>query len=227
MAQSKDSVFWSLDGHHARFSATEFGAVVNLLDPAHGLAEIRIGDINVEGFALGVCPIEHVIRGTDEIADAYVRGTDLVVTYAQTDERPFELEVYWRIGLLADDVVQLDGIVSLQTCLLETFPQFHVRTNLPAQLASGLQVGILLRGTNAGWSYAEHARMRDPGALAVDDSDNATLITITRQLGGQFLEKGVIRRLQIRGLFLPRENDDTNAAKRLASLAVEEPPLTV
>jgi len=39
--------------------------------------------------------------------------------------------------------------------------------------------------------------------------------------------KGVIRRLRLRGAFLPRENDLQRAAQFFTELATETPPLTV
>ena len=50
---------------------------------------------------------------------------------------------------------------------------------------------------------------------------------VERELGGAFLEKGVIRRMRVRGAFLPRGDDLELAAQSLAELAADAPPLTV
>jgi hypothetical protein len=52
-------------------------------------------------------------------------------------------------------------------------------------------------------------------------------ISMRRNLGGSFLEKGAIRRLRFRGAFLPRENDLQRAAQLFTDLAADSPPLTV
>ena len=49
---------------------------------------------------------------------------------------------------------------------------------------------------------------------------------LQRIFGGSFLEKGVIRRMRMRGVVLPREGDLDMAAKLFAAFCEEEPPLT-
>ncbi len=226
MTHSRESGCWSLQAFDATFDSPGFCASLDLLRPSGGLTDLKYRGATIAGIALGISPSDHKIGGSDEIADAYVRGTDLVVTYTQTEERPFALQVYWRVSNNRDDVVQLDAIVSLQTCLLESFPNIWTSTNLPGNVADGLQVGSLLR-SDAAWSYAESVQPEDRGTLRSMDSSGQDHVRIAHQLGGQFLEKGVIRRLRVRGLFLPRDNDIELAEKYLASMKSEELPLTV
>ena len=47
-----------------------------------------------------------------------------------------------------------------------------------------------------------------------------------RSLAGTFLEKGVLRRMRVRGALLPRERDLQLASQCLVRLAEESPPLT-
>ena len=66
----------------------------------------------------------------------------------------------------------------------------------------------------------------DQGAWRLARSEDGKIL-MRRNLGGSFLEKGVIRRLRFRGAFLPRENDLQRAAQLFTDLAAETPPLTV
>lgn len=227
MTQIHESACWSLQANEATFTSADFSASISLLKPGRGVTNISYRGDPTEGLVLGISPSEHKIEGSEEIADAYVRGSDLVVTYAQTEARPFALQIYWRVNLVGERVVQLDGIVSLQTCLLESFPLITARTELPSEITDGMPAGTLLRGGSTAWSYAELVQPEDRGESPDIDSSNRDRVAIHHQLGGQFLEKGVIRRLRLRGLFLPRENDLKLAEKYLASLENEELPLTV
>jgi hypothetical protein len=151
-----------------------------------------------------------------------------VAVYAQTEPQSFTWQVYWRVSAPATDVVLLDVILSLQTPLLESFPRVATHSQLPAGEASVVAAAgdcVLLRPTAGDWSYAEMTHPKDRGdwqlSSAADDQ-----LRFERHLGGQFMEKGVIRRLRLRGAFLPRHNDLDLAAHYFALLAEETPPLT-
>jgi len=84
---------------------------------------------------------------------------------------------------------------------------------------------VVLRSSTGNWSYAEMTHPLDQGTWQLARSkDGKTLIR--RNLGGSFLEKGVIRRLRFRGAFLPRENDLERAVGLFKLFATESPPLT-
>ena len=226
MTQTRDAACWSLQANKATLDSTDFSASINLLDPGSGITNIQYCGSVIEGFVLGIAPSEHKIQAPGEIADAYVRGTDLVVTYTQTDDRPFALQIYWRLNFFDDDVVQIDGIVSLQTCLLESFPLIAAQTEVSSEIAAGPGAGILVRGHNSAWSYAELVQPEDRRDSPSIDALDTSRVAICHKLGGQFLEKGVIRRLRLRGLFMPRDDDAQLADKYLTSLETEELPLT-
>ena len=226
MTQSNDSACWTLQAHNATFDSPEFSACVDLLDPGQGLSKLGYNGSSIQGSVLGVAPNKHAIGSLDEIADAYVRSADLVVCYAQTESRPYALQVYWRVNIEKQRTAQVDVIISVQTRLLESFPNIVASTSLPAAVHQNFSEANLLRNGESDWSYAESVHPEDTGEQKIE-SHRPGQTTLINQLGGQFLEKGVIRRLRIRGLFLPSENDAQLARKLLATHATEEPPLTV
>ena len=227
---------WQLDDTSAALCCPGFSAQVDLLDPRAGLSGITRNDLPIDGAVLGVAPGNDTAIAECDIHDAYVRGNDLVVTYSETEQRPFSLQVYWRATAAEQGVTELDMILSLQTELLESFPGVAVETVLPAGKHAELTVdaseqsralaGILFRAAEANYSYAEITHPEDRGELTHERGEDS-MLHLRRQLGGHFLEKGVIRRLRVRGVFLPRENDQQTAAKYLAGLITAEPPLTV
>lgn len=88
---------------------------------------------------------------------------------------------------------------------------------------------VVLQMADCDWSYAE---MNRPGvgqggdeSWKINCSDRGRYL-IRRPLGGDFLEKGVLRRWQVRGAFLPRQNDLALAAASLRQLSAEQPPLS-
>ena len=214
------------------------------------------GDTALSGFVLGITPGASAPMSSDDVGDVFLRGNDLVVSYSETAMRPFSLQVYWRATAGRDGALLLDTILSLQTDLLESFPAVAVETQLSAasawqisnegEAATKMNVdkgmnadkgqqcrlpaddsdGLLLRSADGGWSYAEMTHPEDRGGGRIERSKRDVYL-LRRQLGGGFLEKGVIRRLRVRGVLLPQENDLESAARYLASFATEQPPLTV
>lgn len=251
---ANDSDVWRLDATRAILCTPQLTAGIDLLNPCAGLGQLVFQGAPIEGFALGVYVGINAALSKEDLNDVFVRGNDLVATYAETDERPFSLQVYWRATIGEQGTLLLDTILSLQTDLLESFPGLAVETQLPAADAWLLSNGestateitipcdlpadrgdsLLLRPTDGAWSYAETSHPEDRGESQIERCEDGSLL-LQRQLGGQFLEKGVIRSLRVRGVFLPRsEKLDDNldrdlelASQCLASLATENPPLTV
>ena len=231
-------------------------ATVDLLNPHLGLGQLVYRDVPTSGFVQGIALGTTDPFSNQELSEIYVRGGDLVVSYAETQRRPFSLQIYWRATADKRGALLLDTILSLETDLLESFPDLTAKTQLPATAAwslssdesndesSGASSGasnvekialaegravnlnanrVLLQPTGFDWSYAEamHPADRSKSQLICTKGES---LTMERQLGGQFLEKGVIRRL--RGVFLPKAEDFEGAAQSLDPLESEAPPLT-
>ena len=228
-AHNDGSDVWTLNATRAILRTPQLNAGVDLLRPRAGLGQLAYGGSAFDGSILGVAPGTFPLPSPGDLTDRFVRGTDLVATYAATTERPFSLQVYWRATTTSDGAVVLDAILSLQTDLLESFPGIAIETTLPTGECTPLEdAGAdarLIRPDDVDWSYAETAHPDDAGQLQISESDGD--LRMVRQLGGRFLEKGVIRRLRVRGIFLPRDGDEATATTYLTSLVAEEPPLTV
>jgi hypothetical protein len=240
---------WQLGGDKALLNAEGLQASVDISIPSLGLHELSLNGKPIAGQLLGVTvaeegapPTELAISGID----CFVRGGDLVANYPQCETQPFTLHNYWRIAEASDKLIVIDAIVSLQTTLLECYPKTILTTELPAehslvlstdlvspdkvaeQSASSIfesdeLVGILLRGIHPEWSYVEITHPTDLGTWRIEKNGNTRM---RRELGGEFQEKGVIRRLRVRGAFVSRENDEQIARQILAEFAASEPPLT-
>jgi hypothetical protein len=155
-------------------------------------------------------------------SDAYSRGRDLIVAYQETRERPFSVQVYWSVALAAHGSVRsggavaIDAMVSIQTRQWATYPSVTVTSVLEGCTALTIGDGAhLWRPAGADWSYAEATGHGD----------------FTRHGGmwkfeNHFMERGVIRRLRVRGAILPRADDASAAESLQAALDAERPPLS-
>jgi hypothetical protein len=220
--------------------------------------------IRYEGMAAGAPGLLRVERATDaasaaacwQTEDCYVRGRDLIATYAPAADWPFRCQVYWRVVPAAAPVAAaLDLVVSVQTELLDTHPQVHVRSWFPAgsevlqvvpsapdertmrlspdtsvTAAEGRAGCFLFRAPGRDRSYVQMVHPADfvEFRLVRDaDAGSAAGITATHVLFRRPLEKGVILRSRIRSAWLPGAADAAEAAESYRRFIAEAPPLTV
>ncbi|WP_428308202.1 hypothetical protein [Lacipirellula sp.] len=221
------SDFWELDGHRAILHTGRLVGMIDLTQPARGLTAIRVDGAAIVGALMGVDVTSSETRGTslDEpwtIADAYIRGRDLVATYREPCEQPFNLQLYWRTIDAADGTPTLDLICSVQTPLWEAHPRVTVCSSAFSRGAAILGEGLSC-SNDSGVAYLESTRPGDfTSAAAPSDPQFSGALW---NFGPQFMEKGVIRRLQVRGIFSSGDAR-SELAKLRAQLTAEEPALT-
>lgn len=183
------------------------------------------------------------------IADAYVRGTDLVATYQAVEAWPYSPQVYWRAAAM--DMVEgvqasMSLIVSMQTQLLDTCPQITVSSQANCNEAFGLvitesgdaEIGPILEDSweaPRGATYCTIRRLnKSPLSLIEFASAGDYLAVRSRpdsqrgmlsewRLFADFLEKGVIRRARVNSAIVPQEHDVELAIE--CSRAMENLPL--
>ncbi|RIK73536.1 MAG: hypothetical protein DCC67_17810, partial [Planctomycetota bacterium] len=74
------------------------------------------------------------------------------------------------------------------------------------------------------WSWVEASLPDDfyPGPCSAE----GVLRSVPWRFGGCFMERGVIRRLRLRGSVVPSAGDEAAAQRLVEELAAEQPPLT-
>jgi hypothetical protein len=254
---------WSLNGSRAQLSVDRLSAEVDIAHPHQGLYAISLDELKITAELLCVYRSADMSRGqvaatggkTDwplSVADAYVRDSDLVVSYAPTGDWPFSPQVYWRANTLNDVhavIGSLSLLVSVQTHLLDTWPRIGVRSGLacgemlriksndgrlqsvePIKESGGLSGPensscIVCRLDNAPLSYIEI--MPDSDYWAVKPRKlETTSGDVEWELFSDFLEKGVIWRARLYSAFVPRENDLEIAAACCDTVLRSALPLT-
>jgi hypothetical protein len=188
--------------------------------------------------------------------ECYVRGTDLRAAYEQPASQPLRVDACWRLlrpKPSEEYVVALELVVSVRADLPDSRPELAVQSELsssetlrlvdaetfgykrlapPPQVPMDMQPEdgpgcLLFRLAGKELSYAEMVHPADyrRSELLGRAEDGGTM-RVSHPLFDQRLEKGVILRARVRGLFLPCEADTRIAAACYTAFAVAEPPLS-
>jgi hypothetical protein len=276
---------WQIVGRVATLRTDSLTATVDPDDPAAGLRIESLCGCAVVGATLFGVQIERVQiersgRANETLptatppVDCFVRGNDFVATYAETADRPYRAQIYWRLidgdrsvsersagGHRADPIAALELIVSVQTSRLDSEPALAVCTTLgaveawrlldaaddcgaangdtshaaipgratvvPGFHASDSPGCCLIRPIGSGPSYLEMVHPADFRQTTFEwTADSSPIVRLAHRLFAERLEKGVILRSRIRGLFVPRARDTERARTEYRRFAASEPPLT-
>ena len=213
---------WSLQGSKARVSVGSLTAELDVEQPMVGLTQLQWNGHQLAGslMAIDVRDAGHSLEQRWLPADVYTRGGDLVAMYREPAGEPFHLQVYWR-ALMPTNIApaMLEAIVSIQTPQWEAYPYITVGTSLATSRAQLLSDSIALH-LDDNWSYVEAS---PPGDFvpAVSQPNAARW-----SYGKHFMERGVIRRLRLRGAFVPAGDARDAIERLLAQFTSEPPPLT-
>ncbi|MEX2316875.1 MAG: hypothetical protein WD669_06975 [Pirellulales bacterium] len=251
-----DNGNWDFDSPIAALRCGGLAARVDVSRPQQGVYDLSVNSSKVAGTLFAIEWIAEKPADSTEsvlsagwpmgVADAYVRGCDLVATYGRMPNSPYSPQIYWRVEQGATQRVPgreqegLSLIVSVQTDLLDSHPQIRVTTRLaadeliehralsiehPASSIEHPASCLLWRLAGGKLSYAEIVPESDFRQLTVErDADGVA--SVHWDLFAEFLEKGVIRRARIQGAFLPRQDDIELAAACCRAIDRRALPLT-
>lgn len=237
--QSHSAPLWRIAGQRASFSASASAPLAGEVDiarPARGIVAQVAGQSPYGLNMLGVAGLEPSDEVATPPADCYERGTDLVLTYAETSTRPLRVQVYWRVhsaDRLPAGAAGIDLQVSVQTSLLDADSALWAASTVPARHVARLAGCAgnadcwLFRWPAAEMSYAEMIHPADDrGCVLSREDESQDRWLLRRRLFGERLEKGVILRARLRGVLLPRQDDERLAAAACEAFVTEAPPLT-
>ena len=230
---------WKLHGSTATFTGDGTAATVDLDQPQRGLCEVVWNDAPLIHAAL----LQVGFSGPFVHTDAYVRGRDLIVSYRETPERGYGLQVYWSI--MADrGSLTLDTLVSVQTSSLVT-PRICVVNEVSANQAFAYRGGdrdafepagakgvesplaplVLVRSAEHRVSLAQMIQPQHftgPGQIQCVEG----CVRLQADLFHTPLEKGVIRRGRIRCLLCAADGAESSSVRAYHDFASGIPPLT-
>ena len=226
---------WRLESAQGRWHTKPFQFQVDLKRPDLGWT-----DVEIEGKAFADTPFQIQLPGAggeQALTDAYVRQADLVATYSQSPDRSVRPQLVWRV-LRDEPRFGVELLVSVQTSLLDSAPEVLTRHAMSGELLALTEEGESVCDGEQTWTTPTAILQRPEGAdlsltILVYPSDFLQLDIKPGDKGWEAcfrllrdsLEKGVIRRARMRGIYVPRENDLDYARQCLQELAVEAPPL--
>ena len=240
---------WKLDGVDA---SLEVAGIVTRVDVAHPAQGFLSSASN--GRFMQLLPAEMTGPRTLKLADAYIRGADLVALYEPLSPHQVQPQVYWRARRdEARQAVGVEMIVSMQTSLLDSNPETVVATGMPigdvgspgeqpktlnhlehtdfplALSPDGpkLRPGLVIyQPRDTPFAYIEMVHPADFVSMQVELNRWGETWATTR-LFSERLEKGVIRRARIAGWHIPRKSDVLGSSWCLYTQFAAEPlPLT-
>jgi hypothetical protein len=204
---------------------------------------------------LGIAASSTAVTACNSPTEHYVRGTDLIASYEEAGQWPIRVDCLWRATApvaIERFLAALDLVVSVRAHALDSHPELAVSSVLPANEVLRLQslgpdgwaplclttatsttIGpdsgtgcLLFRMPGSDLSYVE---MVHPADFQCDefprDESREDIVCTTHRLFRTNLEKGVILRARVRGIFLKRSDDRKIAAQCYAAFAGADPPL--
>ncbi|HEX6963039.1 MAG TPA: hypothetical protein VF175_14315, partial [Lacipirellula sp.] len=192
---------WRLQGTTAKVACGPLLAELDVQRPMMGLHKLQLPGKAVNGWLLGVDVREESSPGEQAWPplDVYTRGSDLVAKYQEPAGQPYHLEIYWRVLEPRKHMSGvIEAIVSVQTRQWEAYPHLTVTSALDVVQARLHHGGVNFLSRHD-WSYVEAS---PPGDFAASLSEpSAQLSRACWSYGKRFMERGVIRRLRLRGAF--------------------------
>lgn len=179
--------------------------------------------------------------------EVYVRESDLIVRFRQSESDQFALQLNWRVVELEDDnIVCIELWASIQTDLLDTHPIVIVSCNSPAGGQWEIKNHGELHGPNESVPGHSESPSGDlPAALIAESGASVGVWMIERtdqqdaelmvssiagqkevELFGHFMEKGVIRRARMRFYAVSGELADAKLRELYHEFCASPLPLT-
>ncbi len=249
-----DSI-WHLDAAQAGLANSCLEARLDPAVPADGLTHTCVGgavwpSASVLGFEWG--PGEPIAR--DTLQECVIRGQDLMASYGETPEKPIRVEATWRYVPVAPGcgmLAAVELILTVCTSVLDSRPALFARSRMAAgevfrlvdvsegrfspvdlpqaSAATASQESpacLVFRPEGKNTSYVE---MVHPADFFGDEMGCPTgaeaSVDVRHALFARPLEKGVILRSRVRGMWVARDGDLAASVEGYRSFAVSEPPL--
>lgn len=238
---------WNVIGTSGELASPPWHGAIELTRPWQGFCppEDSVGF----DFLLGVWFNDEISNAAAYPVEMHARGTDLIASYAENQSRDVRPEFLWRFIELAPQAgTGLELIASAQSSKLSSDPHLETRSRISsgqvfrignselhqridldrpdAAVQSGSWEFFLIRPDNIQLSYAEFVHPSDFVRTEVRAVRETGLLEISHDLFAQSLEKGVIRRGRVRGIFLPREKDIATARAQFDCFANSKPLLS-
>jgi hypothetical protein len=250
------SFMWRVEDHNARLTLGELSGSLDLLNPAAGLGQLAVGGNPLAAAVLQVAwpereepaepPLEHYVRGGDLVAN-YGETSD----WPFRAQLYWRTGTHRGPQGQAAALAAIELVASIQTQLLDTQARLCARSRVAARevfrlrdprraefercqpsrskrFQRGQEPACFLLRLDDRLSYGEMVHPLDfhGSVLAFGSGPAGADVSLNHDLFLSPLEKGVILRARVLGVFLPRRDDQQALAAHYATFSAAEPPLT-
>ncbi len=235
---------WRLSGQLAELQGAGLRLTIDLARPQSGLSAIVIEQEPWTQLSpLQLCLAGALTPMTESVREAYVRGPDLIVDYAELPARDVNPRVVWRDLSSHLEIPAIEWCIGIQTRGLQSHPHVGLRTQAidlgelcvkgprawrvanAGTLRSDSDQGLFLfRWPATTLTYVEMVYASDFHGASIAFEDATT--SIRYRLFPESLEKGVIQLGRVRGLWVPRDQDEQRAESCFRDFLHAELPLT-
>lgn len=227
---------WELtDNSAAKWRGSAFSVELNTNHPEQGMKLLP----GTEGSSVTAKPLQLFrVAAADQkryawkLQEAFVRGVDLVASYAPWPGDAVEPHFYWRHRSAQQHKFSgVEVIVSVHTSLLDSRPAISISGDLPsngiskADLPDGM---FLLTPTDSKRKVLLWIHPADFTQLEIQPASamNGLAQWSTTLFSEASLEKGVIRRARLGFWSVPQETTEADFERLFEELTQEAPPLT-
>ncbi|MEE3370873.1 MAG: hypothetical protein VX346_16155 [Planctomycetota bacterium] len=230
---------WQLDGTIATWQCEHLTAQLDLLAPRAGVQFRRWQCQAIDPEPVLQLNLPTPIHASS--LDAYIRVGDLIVQYPECPDTGYQLHLRWS-AFSEPPLAGVELLVTMHTTRLLITSSLDIGSQFDRSLcqgytAAGLPVAAFTQQTNAGtpcglvlcrpiessWTYAEMTNAHGATLRAVTPPGNPPHDCHRLRVFNGTLERGVTRRMCIRGLFLPRADDAVQATAHFHRFC-ENPP---
>ena len=201
---------------------------VDLLRPTAGLLNLSVDSVPPSRPDLKILEIHTGDADTGStVVDAFVRGTDLVVTYGETLARSARSQIYWRSIQVDDQVFGVDVILSVQTNKLDEIAALETSSIVPThgeQLFADSSNGSLHHFALPSGShiYTEMAHPSNLASTSLKPARDGEHWRLSHRFFPGSLEKGVIHRAILRAVLFT--SDHSPQLEQLHAEFLDAPP---
>ncbi len=225
-SEAMPSNIWSIDGDCAQLSLPGLNAQVDSLSPRHGLSKISVrGAAWNEAHLLGVSGA--VLKAAGSRVEWYARENELVAAYETGAPHSARIDLRWQAvaGISGDPwFARIDFVISVRTDRLDWRHDVSAESDIHGAAKLPCSSFALTK-----WEYAEFIH---PADLRKDEPANERKFRMACRLHRRLfqtetLEKGVILRARLRGLFFPVGVEPAVMEACYGEFIASDPPLGI
>ena len=232
---------WQLDGTIASWECEHLAAQLDLLAPHLGVHVQRWQGQSIDPEPVLQLSLRTPIHASS--LDAYIRVGDLIVQYPECADTGYRLQLRWSV-LAEPPLAAVELLGTMHTTRLSITSSLDIGNQFDRALSQGYTPAglpvpaareqtsvaapcglVLCRPHDTAWTYAEMTNAHGATLHDVTQPGKPPADCHRLRVFSGTLEKGVTRRMRLRGIFLPRADDAAQATAHFQRFRQTPPQL--